>query len=151
MIMQCERRVTWTILKSERMAGDGVQWLRHRALIRRKQSRHHWTLLRQIRCHSRDGSMALSADDDSSDQVNAALSNLTIVRNIWSVFACLRMWTWAAMDKKDYRASALAEFLHSFPHVDLTFQTVNSTFNLASRPYKEVSLYSQLCQNALTV
>lgn len=41
------------------------------------------------------------------------------------------------MDKKDYRASALAKFLHSFPHVDLTFQTVNSTFNLASRPYKE--------------
>jgi len=44
------------------------------------------------------------------------------------------------MDKKDYRASVLAEFLHSFPHVDLTFQTVNSTFNLASKQYKEVSL-----------
>jgi len=45
------------------------------------------------------------------------------------------------MDKKDYRASALAKFLHSFPHVDLTFQSVNSTFNLANRAYKEVSLF----------
>ena len=48
------------------------------------------------------------------------------------------------MDKKDYRASALAKFLHSFPHVDLTFQSVNSTFNLANRAYKEVSLYLQI-------
>jgi len=47
------------------------------------------------------------------------------------------------MDKKDYKASALAKFLHSFPHVDLTFQNVNSTFNLASKPYREVSSYLQ--------
>jgi len=44
------------------------------------------------------------------------------------------------MDQKDYMASALAEFLHSFPHVDLTFQTVNSTFNLDKREYKEARL-----------
>jgi len=45
----------------------------------------------------------------------------------------------AAMDKKDYSVSVLAKFLHSFPHIDLTFQHVNSTFNLANRAYKEVS------------
>jgi len=48
------------------------------------------------------------------------------------------------MDKKDYSASVLAEFLHSFPHVDLTFQTVNATFNLANKQYQEVSLVTLL-------
>ena len=37
-----------------------------------------------------------------------------------------------------YKVTWLANLFHSFPHLDLTFQLVNSTFNLEGAKYKEV-------------
>jgi len=42
------------------------------------------------------------------------------------------------MDGSDYKVSGLAQFLHSFPHLDLTFQSVDATFNPEMYRYKEV-------------
>lgn len=39
---------------------------------------------------------------------------------------------------KEYEAPWWATILHSFPHLDLTFKTVNSSFNLDDPKYKEV-------------
>lgn len=38
---------------------------------------------------------------------------------------------------KEYQVSWLTSLLHSFPHLDLTLQIVNSTFNLENAKYKE--------------
>ena len=38
-----------------------------------------------------------------------------------------------------YEVTWLSRLLHSFPHLDLTFKTINSTFNPHSAHYREVS------------
>ena len=43
-----------------------------------------------------------------------------------------------ADSNKDYRPSWIVDLIHSFPHFDLSFQAVNSTFNWADQSYKEV-------------
>lgn len=42
---------------------------------------------------------------------------------------------------KEYEAPWWATILHSFPHLDLTFQTVNSSFNLDDPKYKESLMF----------
>ena len=42
-----------------------------------------------------------------------------------------------------YDPSWIAELFHSFPHVDLTFAPVNSTFDLQDQRYKEVKGFMQ--------
>ena len=39
-----------------------------------------------------------------------------------------------------YEVTWLSRLLHSFPHLDLTFKTINSTFNPHSAHYREVSV-----------
>jgi len=39
---------------------------------------------------------------------------------------------------EEYQSSWIAEFLHKFPHFDLQFKHVNSTFDLHDRIYLEV-------------
>lgn len=43
---------------------------------------------------------------------------------------------------KEYQVTWLTSLLHSFPHLDLALQRVNSTFNLENVKYKEVSALS---------
>jgi len=42
------------------------------------------------------------------------------------------------IEMKDYQAPWIAQFLHAFPHIDLSFHRANSTFNLDNAKYKEV-------------
>lgn len=43
------------------------------------------------------------------------------------------------MQSKDYSPSQLAVRLHTLPHLDMTFQKVNATFNPDLYRYREVS------------